>query len=101
MDENKPNGHPNKCPTCGMCTAKDVVELSPAYMWDCPNCGRENFQRAITVAMTEEDRLEMDLSIDEGGCWQSYPNIVICRFCEQQYETQHVTDDEGDEEDEA
>lgn len=99
--ETPENEKPDKCPHCGMWTAKEVVELSPAYMWDCPNCGRENFQRSVLLAMTDEDRLEMDLAPNEVGSWQSYPNIVVCRFCEQQYQTKHISDDgEGDEDDE-
>jgi len=93
-----------RCPTCGLFLIKEIVELSPAYMWDCPNCGRENFQRSITLAMSDEDRLHMGLGPEESGCWQSYPDTVICRFCEQQYKTKHVNrsredNDEGEEDD--
>jgi rubredoxin len=70
-------------------------------MWDCPNCGRENFQRAIILAITEEDREEMGLDSDDGSCWQSYPNVVICQYCKTSYETRHIDDEEyEDEEDE-
>ena len=87
---------PDICPTCGMPAAKEVVILSPAYMWDCPACGRENFQRAITIAITDEDRLHMGLGPCEYGCFQSYPNVVICRHCGQKYKAQHVHDDDED-----
>ncbi|MFA5766410.1 MAG: hypothetical protein WC919_00615 [Candidatus Paceibacterota bacterium] len=99
MEEHKAGGKPSKCPTCGVCLAKEIVELAPAYMWDCPNCGRENFQRSITTAITDEDRVEMDLDPCETGCWQSYPNIVICRHCDSQYTTRHVGVEEGEQND--
>lgn len=86
---------PNICPTCGMYTGEEIIELSPAYMWDCPSCGRENFQRSILLAATEEDK---ELGIDPNDyTWQTYPNVVICRHCEKQFKTRHVlTNDESE-----
>ena len=89
MGNENGNGQEDKCPACGRYKVKEIVELSPAYMWDCPNCGRENFQRAITVAMTDEDRLEMEVG-EEGGYWQSYPDTVICKHCDMKYDTRHI-----------
>jgi ribosomal protein L37AE/L43A len=94
------NEQPDRCPCCGLYTVKEIVELSPAYMWDCPNCGRENFQRSITVALTEEDRIHMNLSSEEIGSWQSYPNFITCKFCKQSFKTRHISETEivdGDE----
>lgn len=96
MDERKEDSKPSRCPTCGVCLANEIVELAPAYMWDCPNCGRENFQRSIMTAITAEDRVEMNLDPDETGCWQSYPNIVICRYCDSKYITRHIRTEEDE-----
>jgi len=91
---------PDRCTKCGRCLANEIVELSPAYMWDCPNCGRENFQRSIMTAITAQDRIEMGLEDNQGGCWQSYPNIVVCRHCDSKYTTRHANTEELDEDEE-
>jgi rubredoxin len=42
----------------------------------------------------------MDLSSDDGGCWQTYPDTVVCRHCETKYETRHINEIETMEGDE-
>ena len=96
MDEPDNSEKPDKCPACGRFTTKEIIELLPAYMWDCPSCGRENFQRSITLAMTDEDIVELGLNSGESGTWQSYPDVVTCRFCSKQYQTRHINESEDE-----
>lgn len=62
-----------------------MVELRPAYAWDCPECGRELMARAIIAELSEED-LE-DLKIDHGihpwetGNFVEVPDKVTCPHC--------------------
>lgn len=86
--------------------AFETLELHPAYVWDCGNCGRENTQRAISYVLDprkEEDAeviadmhgpeavSEMLDALDDGeeparGVRAiSTPNHVVCRHCERQY----------------
>ena len=59
--------------------------LHPAWVWDCPECGEENFARATVYDVSDEeiqdmrDRLEMD--DDESGFYQSCPIEVECYSC--------------------
>lgn len=77
---------------------REIVELSPAYLWDCPECGRENFQRAITYIPTAEDR-ENDPNIPEDdGHFMTRPETVVCRHpdCGKMFKCQDIR--EGDNE---
>lgn len=71
-----------------------IVCLSPAYVWDCEECGRENFQRAVSAALDPEDEGDAEvlremhgLSPDElipdvlAGVMMMRPNTVTCRHC--------------------
>ncbi len=42
---------------------KDSVELIPAFCWDCPECGRENFARTIVKEFSADEMLEMRLQM--------------------------------------
>jgi hypothetical protein len=57
-----------------------IVELVPAFMWDCPNCGRENFQRAVSV-MVPPDQLpdHLDPESGDGIIATTVPERVTCR----------------------
>jgi hypothetical protein len=85
----------------------EIVELHPAFSWDCPDCGRENFQRSVHVSLNPgrpEDaatirRLEGWSEGDPipesyGASFLTKPNRVTCRHCEKEYETA----DSGDQE---
>ena len=87
---------PEICSACGHIISDEIIVLSPAYIWDCPNCGRENFQRSITTLMTEEDHIKMGLDMDEGGYWTTNPSSVVCRWCNKNYKTRHVVEDTDD-----
>jgi L-asparaginase II len=67
------------------------VELHQAYSWCCDHCGRDNFVRAVTVELSEEDRQQMALECgDEDwttGRWVAAPEVVTCETCGTEYET--------------
>lgn len=79
------------------------VELHCAYQWDCEECGKENFCRAVIVEMTPEDRAEMRKrhgGDDEGwetGNWMTRPDEVTCSSCNAVFETVENGEDDEDE----
>lgn len=87
------------------------IPLQLAYVWDCPHCGHENFQRAVVADISADELHDVAVAMGEieewqelpeglGAHWQTHPDTVHCRRCETQYETLQeasVTDDEGDE----
>lgn len=75
------------------------VELHNAYQWDCEECGKENFCRAVTVEMTPEDIEEMqaehggDSEDWQTGEWMTRPDEVTCAHCGKTFETTDHEDD--------
>jgi len=71
----------------------EKIEMHPAWVWDCPECGRENFARSIVVEMSEEESLELKLQsgINEwgDGFWQTAPSHVECKHCKFGFEAEH------------
>jgi hypothetical protein len=61
------------------------AELHPAYVWDCEDCGSENFQRAIVRCMTEEEKEEIrqDAGLESAANIRcaGVPVNVICKAC--------------------
>lgn len=78
------------------------AELHSAFCWDCDNCGKENFVRAIEGNVTEPamqadlDNIHLDLvapapieSLEKGSAWTPYliqrvslmPHQVTCSEC--------------------
>ena len=75
----------------------DKVELHPAYQWDCPECGKENFARGVVPEMSEDDLAEMrdDFGVQpwELGQFMLMPEVVQCKHCEFGFETFRMGDD--------
>lgn len=73
------------------------AELHSAFVWDCDNCGRENFVRSVTVEMNPDDPEDAELIAiareesghlgDVTGFWQMAPDDVTCQHCGAEYET--------------
>lgn len=66
---------------------KTKVELRCAYEWTCDECGKDNFARAISVALTPED-VEMmiaEYGVEpeecQNGSWLTRPDEVVCAYC--------------------
>lgn len=81
------------------------AELHPAYVWDCPDCGQENFCRSVVAEMTNEDHLQQLKSMGvvesyatevpeemRDVCWQTAPTRVICIACERAFNAQYMFD---------
>lgn len=73
--------------------SKIKAQMHPAYMWDCEECGGENFERAMRPCLSEEEIAELR---DEHGVqpWEegellTYPDSVTCRHCQSTFETEH------------
>lgn len=78
----------------------EKVELLPAYHWDCPECGVQNFARGLVPELTEEEteelRSEHGVELWEQGDWMLAPEKVKCSVCYGEFETYHFRD--GDDE---
>ncbi len=73
------------------------IELHTAWQWDCPECGVENLERAVTVEMSQEDREEMmeEHGLEPGvtGDWTTQPDEVTCKSCNREFETINPNDE--------
>jgi len=71
-----------------------LIELIPAFIWDCDACGRENLQRTVSVELDRDDpvhaaimRREFDIADGEpipewvGLRIERNPAGVMCRHC--------------------
>lgn len=87
------------------------IALIPAYSWDCDSCGRENFQRSISMYLDPEDdegadvimRVHGELDRDRKYAVQTSPDEVTCSHCGKTFEADMDCGrplDEPDEEDE-
>ena len=75
------------------------IETHPAFMWDCPECGREQFGRMITPDdpdLLEELQEGHGIMPWESVQWCMKPTHVSCNACGVEYEI-----DEGNEDDDA
>lgn len=75
-----------------------TIELHPAYMWDCDECGRENFARAVYPELSEDEVRELayDMGVIESadddlppGMILMAPNKVQCIFCNAKFDVYH------------
>ena len=70
-----------------------MVVLNPAYSWDCPDCGAENFVRGIIPEMSEIEYkvTKADLGIEPGddGEIMLMPEEVTCCDCGGTFPTTH------------
>ena len=61
------------------------VELHPAFVWDCPSCGREQFERSVVAELSpdelEELREQHGIQPWEAGRFHTKPTTVNCRSC--------------------
>lgn len=80
------------------------VLLQSAYVWNCPDCGQENFVRAVSLDLTDEEKLETiaqaeGIDVDEveieAGILQNLklmasPEEVQCFNCCEVFESEDV-----------
>lgn len=64
---------------------KEVVELFNAWMWNCPECGRENFVRATHI---EREHLAGVFEVEEEDLhFLVYPEMVECSHCDEEFQS--------------
>lgn len=70
------------------------VELIPALVWDCPECGIENFVRTSVPEMSKEDKEEYynDLDVDAGNFVIMVPNTVTCPDCKSIFDATYFSE---------
>ena len=72
------------------------VELRPAFAWDCPDCYRESFARAIVPEFAPEDLAELrdDHGVQpwETGDFLMQPSTVKCVHCNAEFQSIHYKD---------
>lgn len=78
------------------------AELHNAYVWDCDECGKENFLRAVIVEFSPEDEAEMKAlhGVDEfqTGRWETSPDDVTCKHCGTVFDVALPDDEEMEDE---
>lgn len=71
---------------------KDNIELHLAFVYDCDNCGKENFVRSIRIEADEDTMQELmeehGVQPYEIGEYQQAPTTVKCTFCGTEYNTE-------------
>lgn len=91
-----------------------IIELHPAFSWDCAECGRENFQRAISRFLDPEDPVEASIIREAHGIPEdeeippsrqcrvkTIPEKVICKHCQTPFLTTDTTPDSAGEDDDT
>lgn len=70
-----------------------MVEMHPAFFWDCPECGTENFERAISPELSESElealREDHGVNVWESGEFLMMPLKVTCKRCNKAFVTEH------------
>ncbi len=72
------------------------VELHPAFVWDCPSCGCENFCRTIVREFDEETEAELrdELGVQpyDQGYFFMKPKTVTCNGCKKLFDADQEDD---------
>jgi transcription elongation factor Elf1 len=88
-----------------LATALRKLEVFPAWVFTCNDCGKDTFVRSVVAEMSQEEReeqlrVEMKLElwepIPEGtfGEWTTYPTTLKCDHCKAEFESEHYSDSE-------
>ena len=75
------------------------VEMLPAFVWTCPNCGIDKFERAVVPEMSDEEKFKLRLEYgvegeDIQGLFMMAPVEVQCPECETEFETMDFGENE-------
>ena len=82
------------------------VELRPAHMWTCPECGRRNFEAPIVAEMLPEEMDQFRKEVAEQGAdrewlmgqrWMTAPEEVVCGSCANVFEVDTSMFGDGEE----
>lgn len=73
-----------------------TAQLTTAFVWDCDECGRENFVRSVHIDADEETlselREEHGIEPWETGEWCTAPTKVRCQHCGEEFEVERDTE---------
>jgi transcription elongation factor Elf1 len=64
--------------------AEKIVEVSLAFVFNCPECGQENFVRSVMHEFNPNEQEEMAEELGEKpqtGSWVTHPEHVACSRC--------------------
>jgi hypothetical protein len=80
---------------------EDLVDLFPFWVFDCYECGRENFCNGEDIALTEEEIEEIrrfyDMDEWEDNDFMVAPRFVKCQYCNTGFEAyEHGDGDDFD-----
>ena len=66
------------------------IQLNIAWMWDCDNCGEENFERGFIPEGDPERLAELaeQMVSDPEAMLVAFPFEVQCWHCGEEYETE-------------
>lgn len=68
-----------------------TVELHPAYVFTCDECGRDVFLRSVIVEGGYDAEEDVDI------IWVVEPERVVCSWCEAEFEVEIPEGEENDE----
>jgi rubredoxin len=70
------------------------AELLPAFLWTCPSCGRDSFERTIVAELSPEEMHELreDCGVEvwQQGHFLRAPASVKCPHCSESFETEEM-----------
>jgi len=79
---------------------RKMVEVHTAWVWDCDDCGRENYERAATLEASEDEIAELrdDYGVQswETGDFVAWPDQVTCVHCGETFDVDKRSGDEED-----
>jgi len=71
---------------------QESVELRPAFVWMCPECGKEFFEKGIVIEFPEGSDYDPE---DEPG-WLEGPEVVHCPDCDREFDTVGFNESQDD-----
>lgn len=83
----------------------EKVELFPAFSWNCPDCGTEQFGRIIVsenpnLGALSEGMMAMDQDGEVigpiSGSWELWPESVQCERCQKEFPVESFEDEDED-----
>jgi len=68
-----------------------TVPLQPAFIWTCPDCSRENYERCIVPPFDSEEDEQCARDILGLAAGDEFsvvpPQFVVCRRCNHEFQT--------------
>ena len=74
----------------------EKIELRPAYVWTCEECGIDNFENCVVLELSdaemEELRGEHGIADEDEGVFIGMPDVVTCKACKTTFESEVYKD---------